>query len=130
MGYDTDAYNSAITKYHEGDWARLRLDLEPKAKAIIGLAAEADIEDIMLCDYTGVLGFLGLPQGTPLPFGRKGKAKMKKLNKMVSLKKPYHEGDKARPLVRALDMDKILQVAPIPLDMLEEAIIGPAENRM
>ena len=55
---------------------------------------------------------------------------MKKLHKMVALNKPYHEGDKARPLVRALDMGKILRTAPIPLDVLEETIIGPAKNRM
>ncbi len=126
LGYDTDAYNSNITKFHEGDWARLRLDIEPKADAIIDLAAEADIEDIMLCDYAGVLNFLGLPADTNLPNGRKGKARMKKLHKKVALNKPYHEGDKARPLIRALDMDKILKTAPIPLASLEAAIIGPA----
>ena len=126
LGYDTDAYNSNITKFHEGDWARLRLDIEPKADAIIDLAAEADIEDIMLCDYAGVLSFLGLPTDTDLPNGRKGKARMKKLHKKVALNKPYHEGDKARPLIRALDMDKILKTAPIPLVSLEAAIIGPA----
>lgn len=130
LGYDTDAYNSNITKFHEGDWERLRSDIEPKAVAIVDLAAEADIEDIMLCDYAGVLGFLGLPADTELPNGRKGKARMKKLHKMVALNKPYNEGDEARPLVRALDMGKILRTAPIPLDVLEETIIGPAKNRM
>ena len=94
------------------------------------MAAEADIEDIMLCDFTGVLAFLGLPSDTKLPNGRKGKARMKRLHKMVALNKPYHEGDKARPLVRALDMGKILRTAPIPLDMLEAAVIGPTKNRM
>ena len=130
LGYDTDAYNSNITKFHEGDWERLRSDIEPKAVAIVDLAAEADIEDIMLCDYAGVLGFLGLPADTKMPYGRKGKARMRKLHKMVALNKPYHEGDKARPLVRALDMGKILRTAPIPLDMLEAAIVGPAKKRM
>ncbi|MBQ9057919.1 MAG: hypothetical protein IJ125_01915 [Atopobiaceae bacterium] len=130
LGYDTDAYNSNITKFHEGDWARLRNDIEPKAVAIIDLAAKADIEDIMLCNYTGVLSFLGLPSNTEMPYGRKGKARMKKLHKMVALNKPYHEGDKARPLVRALDMDEILRTAPIPLGMLEATIVGSSENRM
>ena len=55
---------------------------------------------------------------------------MKKLHQMVALNKPYHEGDKARPLIRALDMDEILRTAPIPLGILEAAIVGPAENRM
>jgi hypothetical protein len=78
----------------------MRSDIEPKAVAIVDLAAEADIEDIMLCDYAGVLGFLGLPANTELPNGRKGKVRMKKLHKMVALNKPYHEGDKARPLAQ------------------------------
>ena len=89
-----------------------------------------DIEGIMLCNFIGVLAFLGLPSDTKMPNGRKGKAKMKKLHKMVALNKPYHEGDKTRPLVQALNISKILQTAPIPLDMLETTIIGPARNRM
>lgn len=130
LGYDTDAYNSNITKFHDGDWERLRNDIKPNAEKIVDLAAKADIEDVMLCDYAGVLGFLGLPPSTKLPNGRKGKAKMKKLHKMVALNKPYHEGVKARPLVQALDMGKILQKAPIPLEVLELAIINPKKRRM
>jgi hypothetical protein len=78
----------------------------------------------MLCDYAGVLNFLGLPADTDLPNGRKGKARMKKLHKKVALNKPYHEGDKARPLIRALDMDKILKTAPIP-----PCLPGSSDNR-
>lgn len=130
LGYDTDAYNSNITKFHQGDWARLRDDIEPEAEEIVDLAAEADIEDIMLHDFAGVLNFLGLPSDTQPPKGRKGKSKMKKLHKMVDPKKPYHEGDKARALVRALDMNKIMRTSPIPLDGLEAAILGPTNHRM
>ena len=128
LGYDTDAYNSNITKFHEGDWARLRRDIEKAATSIVDLAAEADIEDIMLCDYAGVLAFLRLPADTPLPYGRKGKAKMRKLHRGVDPKKPYHEGDRALPLIRALDMDKVMANAPIPLDLLEAAIFDPRES--
>ena len=124
LGYDTDAYNSSITKFHEGDWARLRKDIERSAEVIVDLAAEADIEDVMLCDYAGVLKFLGLSAGTPMPGGRKGKVRMKRLHQMSALNRPYHEGDRTRPLIQALDMEKIMEDAPIPLDLLEKAIVG------
>lgn len=124
LGYDTDAYNSNITKFHQGDWERLRLDIEKGASSIVDLAAEADIEDIMLCDYAGVLAFLRLPADTALPNGRKGKIKMRKLHQKVAPNKPYHEGDRALPLIRALDMERIMASAPIPLNLLEAAIFG------
>ena len=57
--YDTDEYNSDITKFHEGDWAMLRESISPAAQKVVDLAAEADIEDVMLCDLPGVLSFLG-----------------------------------------------------------------------
>ena len=57
--YDTDEYCSDITMFHEGDWARLRGSIASQARAVIGLAAEADIEDVILCDLPGVLSFLG-----------------------------------------------------------------------
>lgn len=83
LSYDTDAYNSNVTKFHQGDWARLRKNIERGAKTIVDLAAEADIEDIMLCDYAGILAFLGLPESTPMPSGRKGKVKMRKLHQAL-----------------------------------------------
>ena len=55
--YDTDEHNSDITKFHEGDWAMLRESISPAAQKVVGLAAEADIEDVMLCDLPGVLSF-------------------------------------------------------------------------
>lgn len=124
LGYDTDAYNANITKFHEGDWKRLRDDIAPEAASIYDLAASADIEDVMLCDYEGVLSFLGLPEDTPLPKGRKGKVRMKNLHRLVDVAHPYHEGEKARPLVQALDMGKIIENAPIPLNRLEDVLFG------
>lgn len=122
LGYDTDAYTANITKFHQGDWKKLRDDIKPGAISITDLAANADIEDTMLCDYSGVLRFLGLPEDTPLPSGRKGKVRMKQLFRKVALNRPYHEGEKSRPLVQALDMGKILERAPIPLGVLEGAL--------
>ena len=48
--YDTDEYNSDITKFHEGDWAMLRESISPAAQKVVDMAAKADIEDVMLCD--------------------------------------------------------------------------------
>lgn len=130
LGYDTDAYNSNITKFHEGDWARLRDDIGKDAKDIIDLAAEADIEDVMLCDYGGVLRYLGLPNSTDMPGGRKGKVKMKSLFRMVAINRPYHEGERARPLVRSLDMAAIMVKSPVPLGKLDEALFGVRQARV
>ena len=78
----------------------------------------------MLCDYDGVLAFLGLREDTQLPKGRKGKVRMRKLHRMVAINRPYHEGERARPLVQALDMGKIVKSAPIPLGALEATLFG------
>ena len=78
----------------------------------------------MLCDYDGVLAFLGLREDTQLPKGRKGKVRMKQLHRMVAINRPYHEGERARPLVQALDMGKIVKSAPIPLGTLEATLFG------
>lgn len=120
--YDTDEYNYAITKFHEGDWGLLRKDIGKSAERIVDLAAKADIEDIILCDLAGVLGFLGLGRETPMPEGSKGKAKLKKLYRMVALNNAYHSGEKARPLIQALDMELIERSAPIPLREIEEFV--------
>lgn len=112
LGYDTDGYNGDISKFRDGDWANLRKDLSDAA-CVIDLAAEADIEDIMLYDSKSILAFLGLSLDTPIPSGNKGKSKMKKL--YLDPCNPYHEGDRARKMIRCLDFSLIAQKAPIPL---------------
>ena len=92
------------------------------------MARGATRDDSMRSLSGHALAFLGLPANTPLPNGRKGKAKMRKLHQKVALNKPYHEGDRALPLIRALDMDGIVANAPIPLALLETAIFGPRES--
>ena len=124
LAYDTDDYNGSITKFHEGDWQRLRNSISEAANEIIDLAASADIEDVMLCDYQGILRFLGLPSSTTLPTGNKGKTRMKKLHRMASLNNPYHEGDRARPLIQSLDMQVIESSAPVPLSRVPEILFG------
>lgn len=121
--YDTDDYDGDITKFYEGDWLRLRNAIEQDAETVTDLAARADIEDILLCDYEGVLDFLGLDRGTMMPNGQKGKVRMKKLFRMVAINNAYHEGRRARGLIRALDMDVIKDKAPIPLEAIDNALV-------
>lgn len=120
--YDTDEYNSDITKFHEGDWAMLHESIEPKAIKVVDLAAEADIEDVMLCDLTGVLTFLGLPPETEMPPGNKGKTKLKKLYRKVASNKAYHSGERAKDLISRLNMAEIRKSAPVALEEIDKAI--------
>lgn len=120
--YDTDEYCSDITMFHEGDWARLRGSIASQARAVIDLAAEADIEDVILCDLPGVLSFLGPPPQTEVPPGNKGKTKLKKLHRMVAVNKTYLSGERAKELIACLDMLVIKRNAPIPLEEIDGAI--------
>lgn len=113
-----------FTKFHQGDWKRLRDDIDEAAESVTDLAASADIEDLMLCDLEAVLVFLNLPADTPLPSGRKGKVRMKRLFRMVAVNRPYHEAEKARPIIQALDMGKIAERTPLPLGRFESTLFG------
>ena len=66
-----------------------------------------------------MLSFLGLPPGTMVPGG---KSKMKALHRMVSVRNAYHEGSKARPLIKSLDMGLIASRSPIPFGDTDGAI--------
>lgn len=120
--YDTDNYDCDITKFYEDDWLRLRETIQQRAASVTDLAIRADIEDVMLCDYPNILSFLGLDATTEMPSGRKGKTKMKKLFRMVAVNNAYHEGEKARRLIQALDMSIIKAKAPIPLKSIDELL--------
>ena len=120
--YDTDSVNASISKFYEGDWKALRQEIEAlKETQIIDLAASADIEDIILLDYKGVLNFLGLPSHTEVT-GRKGKAKMKALHRLIG--RAYHEGERAEGMIRALNFDKIVNDAPIQLELLKNQLLN------
>ncbi|WP_322154986.1 hypothetical protein [Paratractidigestivibacter sp.] len=120
--YDTDEYNSDITKFHEGDWAMLRKSIAPSARKVVDMAAGADIEDVILCDLPGVLAFLKLPPETQVPPGNKGKTKLKKLYRKASPNKAYHSGERAKNLISHLDMAEIKASAPVPLEEIDKAI--------
>lgn len=84
---------------------------------VIDLAARADIEDVLLYDLEGICNFLKIDVPNCLT-GRKGKAKMKALFRGCG--SAYHEGERSESLIRALDMEKIIQKSPINLSRLVE----------
>lgn len=122
LAYDTDSHSYPITKFHEGDWARLREGLS-SASDVIDLAAEADIEDVMLCDSKGVLAYLGLPETTEIPRGGKGKSRMKRLYKSRCQFEPYQAGSRAREMIKALDFDHLEREAPVDLRRIREVLL-------
>lgn len=120
--YDTDNYSEDITKFYEGDWDELRKQLRKgKRTKIIDLASSADIEDTMLLDSEGVFKFLEIVP-ISIPNGSKGKTKMKKIFRIKGPSSAYHEGTRAEPLIKALNMSKIINLSPIPFSEIEKAL--------
>jgi len=118
--YDTDSYNNDITKIMDGDWIELRKLIENNENCtVIDLAAQADIEDIMLLDSDNIFKYIGIDP-VPIPAGgKKGKRKMKKLFRMKGNGFAYHEGQRAEPLIQSLDFDKIISKSTIPFIEIE-----------
>lgn len=102
----------------------LRESISPAAQKVVDLAAEADIEDVMLCDLPGVLSLLGLPPETEMPPGNKRKTKLKKLFRKVAPNKAYHSGERAKGLISHLDMAEIRASAPVPLGEIDRAVVS------
>ncbi len=73
----------------------------------------------MLQDLEGICKFLGIKKPDTLP-GNTGKKKMISLHKKGG--KTYHEGTKARELIKSLDMEKIIAGNLIELHLIEEEI--------
>ena len=99
-------------------------NISPTAQKVVDLAAEADIEDVMLCDLPGVLSFLELPPETKMPPGNKGKTKLKKLYRKVAPNKAYHSGERAKGLISHLDMAEIRASAPVQLEEIDRAVVS------
>lgn len=119
--YDTDGSEQDISKFFQDDWKLLRDDLKKaKAREIVDLAAQADIEDIMLVDLLGVCKFLNTTPPAKLT-GRKGKAKMKALYR--SCGRTYHEGERSADMVEKLDFEKIMNEGPIRMDILMHELL-------
>ena len=126
--YDTDSYNADVTKFYEGDWKNFRQQLERgRTSEVLDLAANAEIEDIFLQDLHGISEFMGLNsdlQPSDIPSGRKGSARLKQLfitqRKLGMTNKSYHKGERARELIGCLDLQKIVDTSPIPLNLIEK----------
>lgn len=114
--YDTDSYTYGITKFREGDWDFLRNKLRAKNVRVIDLAAQAMIEDVMLLDSEGVCSYLEVPS-QDIPGAVHGKAAMKKFFRTHGA--VYHEGERAKPLIESLDMDKIINTSDLSLGQVE-----------
>lgn len=113
--YDTDSHEEDITKFYEDDWRLLREEItKAGADRIVDLAAQADMEDIMLCDLTGICRYLQINPPEKLT-GRKGKAKMKSLYR--SCGKTYHEGERSKEMVEQLDFAKIMKESQICIEL-------------
>lgn len=118
--YDTDSYSNDISKFQEGDWKSLRIAIgKHKGCQVIDLAAQADIEDTLLLDVAGVFAFLEIPE-VPIPTGKKGKSKMKKIFRLKGRGCAYHEGERARRLIESLNMEKIILKSSIPFSEIEK----------
>lgn len=117
--YDTDEYKEDISKFHQGDWEHLYKKIKTR-DTVIDLAASADIEDIMLLDRQGICDYLGIDitQFPQTLKGAKGKKKMKALFRQFG--QYYQEGTRANGLISSLDMQLLIDVAPIPLARLEQ----------
>lgn len=120
--YDTDSPQADISKFHEGDWDNLRKTLtKNRMNQVIDLAASADIEDILLYDLEGVCDYLKIPVLEELK-GRNGKAKMKAIYRGCGA--TYHEGERAKQMISGLDIEKIINNAPIDLLKLKKHLLG------
>lgn len=116
--YDKDDYKEDVSKFYEGDWEILRRSLK-HAEKVIDMAASADVEDIFLQDIEGVCSFIGIDVPTEIP-GKKGKAKLKGLFRLGN--KTYHEGQRAEPLIRSLNMERIIDSQIVAFDVMKSII--------
>lgn len=122
--YDTDSYSNNVSPFFKDDWLSLRGTLEACGAIVVDLAAAAEIEDIMLCDLEGICNFLGCSQSAAECLsGRKGSAKMKKLFRNQGFS--YHKGERALPLIKCLNMQKIIDTCPLALSSLEALFESP-----
>ncbi len=117
--YDTDGDSSLSLNTRA--WQRFRQDLKQMELPVVDLAADADIEDVMLADIGNVRKYLGLGDDVA-PRGKKGKSKLNSLFKAADVTRPYHEGEKSRDLIRHLDFAAIEAEAPIELKKLWSSI--------
>lgn len=115
--YDTDSYESDISRFYEGDWKQLREKLKSRHVTIVDLCVHAMIEDLFLLDPEGILTYLDIP---PQKIPQKGNGKTTLKNLFRQHGKTYHAGGRARDLVSCLDMDLIIKKSDVSLPRIEE----------
>lgn len=117
--YDSDSYEADISKFQKDDWSVLRKKLST-AEQVVDICASAEIEDAMLVDLDSICFYFGIPKpATPLS-GNSGKAKLKGLLRPYQIR--YHPGDRAKGLIEALNMQRIIDESTLPLELVEEYI--------
>lgn len=101
---DTDVFE--ISKKPPIDKVAIKEKLrEIGAKKVVYIEANRSIEDWLLCDYSGVLGFLNLPMNTK----RVHTAGLEELRRLFRLKnKTYIKGKKVDGLITSLNIALII----------------------
>lgn len=121
--YDTDGNN--FSTFTELDWKILRENINKltNVEQIFDCSANRDIEDLFLIDIEGIKKFLNIEADIVVENlkGRKGKVKLKNLYTYYT-DLTYHEGEKALPLIQAIDLRKIINHPNNNIDKLEELI--------
>lgn len=121
--YDTDG--SSFQIFSKDDWGDLRNQINKLTTVnnLIDCAAQNDVEDLFLLDLEGIVNFLKIdvPLSEINLKGRKGKVKLKNLY-LDYTDYTYHEGKRAVPLIHALDLRKIINLATNNLCYLESCI--------
>ncbi len=122
--YDTDSHKGDVSKFQENDWKTLRANLAKRNNiCVYDMAASADMEDVFLKDLASISNFLLLPKPltvNDVPPGRKGKRRLKALFRLHG--QYYHEGQRAKPLIEALDKQTIINSGILPLLLIESSI--------
>lgn len=115
--YDSDSYTADVSKFQKDDWKVLRKKLSG-AEKVLDICASAEIEDALLVDLAGICSYYGIEMPTtPLP-GNSGKAKLKRLLRNNNIY--YHTGNRAKDLIKSLDMQRIIDKSTLPLYRIEE----------
>ena len=83
------------------------------------------LEDVLMCDYAGVLAWLLLAPDTPVPSGRNGKNKLRRLFQLSGRRGAYHAGERSRGFVESLDMAQIEAQVPFDLGELRRRVFEP-----
>lgn len=104
--FDSDVFY--ISKRPPFDKKMVKKSLIDKgAQSVYFIEAERSIEDWFLCDFNGVLSYLGLPLATKRPGGN-GQEALRKLFKKAN--KIYVKGKGARDFIAKLDVLKIINL--------------------